>query len=312
MLPHRSKIVEFCSPKIQISISRNIIQKIFDEVATSDELRPNLETGGSFIGKIGVKATAWESMQIISLIPPGPDAVYQRNYCGLDREFQREMIQVCQKNDNAITYCGDWHYHPYTIENPSLGDLQEDLKSIQASLQDDIQNAGFLYAIVSFHHRSRLSTWLWVNHELVSPNQRWKIKFFFLQKNATSYLHFSPNLIDEPLFVPKCCNAEKELALLTAWYGNEFTITSQNDVNGINIILTKTIYQKQVAIKFILAPSFPYQKPEIFISTNDQRWFTIDQLRHLQKWHYDFHIVNLMHDIYRQIFPENLVVANER
>lgn len=306
MFNQHSKLITSHSPNIKISVPRIMIQKIFDEVAACEELRPHLETGGSFLGKIGANGNTWEIMQIVSLIPPGPEAIYERNYCGLDRKFQQEMITVFQKSDKTVSYCGDWHYHPYTIENPSAGDLAEDIRSINTSLHGNLQNAGFLYAIVSFHHRSRLFSWLSTPEDLVSKNERWKIKFFFLSKGKTSYLSFIPQFTDDVLFYAPCCNLEQELALLSIYYQQEFTITHQTNPDGFfTILLSKTIAQKQVVVKFILPPSFPYHKPEIFICTNNQRWYTVDQLVLLQHWNPDLHIVNLMHDICRQLFSEN-------
>jgi hypothetical protein len=141
------------SPKVNISICRDILEVIFNECDHSDID----ETGGRIVGyysqhnnKLNIKACG--------LIGPGPNARSSPTSFFQDGEYQESIFRKIEDKYPEIEHLGNWHtHHVNGLSTLSSGDIDTYTRIVN----HEKHNTDFFYALLvvaknkGFHNRDR-------------------------------------------------------------------------------------------------------------------------------------------------------------
>jgi len=129
---------------MQVIFSNRAYASIISEIHE----RPNLETGGIFLGCHKIKV--W---YVLESIDPGPNAVFDTNFFEYDREYTEHLInRTASIYQDEMSLIGLWHKHPDFCNTFSSVDDETNIKFAQMS------SSGAISVIVNVDPAIRLST----------------------------------------------------------------------------------------------------------------------------------------------------------
>jgi len=271
-------------PDIPVQIRKGVLDEIFLQVQKHHEEQPGRETGGALIGIHNA-----DVIEIMGFLPPGPMAVHRPGYFKEDREYQQRMLRAYQQNiSENLSYLGDWHLHPFWLNQPSLGDYHTDrlaLKETYGSAVDGL----LIYPIVFKHH--------WWNADLsgkyVSNDNKWGIQFYYLTSDHP-HRQFDPKIVSGECLILNVCNVDREIALLKVCSENLQISVEKKDKKYATLILTHPNWQVDLKISF--PPEYPFLPPSVLVqkrgSFHEQKYDS----EIIQNWSDKFNLTNFLYE----------------
>lgn len=172
------------SVDVSISIAKGALESIFDECDQYD----TDETGGRLIGYYHEKGARYD-IQVLGVIPPGPNAQRSPTSFFQDGEYQERVFRSIEENHPKIEHLGNWHTH-HVNGYPTLsgGDKTTYFKTVN----HEKHGPDFFYALL-------------VARRNPSGDPRYEVKHYIFRRNddavyeiPTSQVH----LVDTPVLWP--------------------------------------------------------------------------------------------------------------
>src|SRR5437588_7523241 len=149
-------------PKVDISMPKKALEAIYDECDRHDVD----ETGGRIIGMYEKKGRDYD-IEVLGVIPPGPNARRSPTSFFQDGEYQEQIFRSIEENYPNIRHLGNWHTH-HVNGYPTLsgGDKTTYFKTVN----HEKHNTDFFYALLVVRR----------NH---GGNPRYEVKHYFFSRN---------------------------------------------------------------------------------------------------------------------------------
>lgn len=171
--------------EVSISIARGALESVFDEC---DEYDID-ETGGRLIGDYRQKGAQYD-IQVLGVIPPGPNAQRSPTSFFQDGEYQERVFRSIEESHPNIEHLGNWHtHHVNGYSTLSGGDKSTYLKTVN----HEKHNLDFFYALL-------------VVRKNPSGDMRYEVKHYLFRRNddtmyeiPTSQVH----IVDTPGLWPR-------------------------------------------------------------------------------------------------------------
>jgi len=127
-------------PKIDISMPKKSLEAIFDECDRHDVD----ETGGRIIGMYEKKGRDYQ-INVLGVIPPGPNARRSPTSFFQDGEYQERVFRELEKDHPNLEHLGNWHtHHVNGLQTLSGGDRE----TYHATVNHHNHNTDFFYALL--------------------------------------------------------------------------------------------------------------------------------------------------------------------
>jgi hypothetical protein len=146
-------------PKVEITIPRKALEAIFDEC---DRYEID-ETGGRIIGSYRKKGREY-AIEVLGVIPPGPNARRSPTSFFQDGEYQERIFREVEKDYPDLEHLGNWHtHHVNGLQALSAGDRA----TYERIVNHDKHNTDFFYALLVTRKTPRREERYEVKHYLL-------------------------------------------------------------------------------------------------------------------------------------------------
>lgn len=128
------------SLRVKISISREVLEGIFDECDRYDRE----ETGGRLVG-FYKKEGEFLRIEVRGLIGPGPNARRSPTSFYQDGDYQERIFRKIEAENPSVEHLGNWHtHHVNGLDTLSSGDIA----TYQRTVNHASHNTDFFFAIL--------------------------------------------------------------------------------------------------------------------------------------------------------------------
>src|SRR5437773_9698270 len=123
-----------------VSMARGVLESIFDECDQYDID----ETGGRLVGCYRQKDAQYD-IEVLGVIPPGPNARRSPTSFFQDGEYQEQIFRSIEENYPNIRHLGNWHTH-HVNGHPTLSG--GDRETYHRTVNHPNHNTDFFYALL--------------------------------------------------------------------------------------------------------------------------------------------------------------------